>query len=67
MQPDASIAIMIPKFLKGMVLGAACGYGGGRLMVYVLNRISLDVAGLYPVLLNLAHVLHLFVYRCHWW
>jgi cell volume regulation protein A len=51
MQPDASIAIMIPKFLKGMVLGAACGYGGGRLMVYVLNRISLDVAGLYPVLL----------------
>ncbi|MBX2915626.1 MAG: potassium/proton antiporter [Cyclobacteriaceae bacterium] len=51
LQPDASIAIMIPKFLKGMVLGAVCGYGGGRLMVYVINRISLDVAGLYPVLL----------------
>lgn len=51
MHPETSIAVMIPKFIKGMVLGAICGYGGGRLMVYVLNRISLDVAGLYPVLL----------------
>lgn len=50
MQPEASIALMIPKFIKGMVLGAICGYGGGRLMIFVINRISLDVAGLYPVL-----------------
>jgi len=50
MQPEASIALMIPKFIKGMVLGALCGYAGGRLMIFVINRINLDVAGLYPVL-----------------
>ncbi|MBX2901474.1 MAG: potassium/proton antiporter [Cyclobacteriaceae bacterium] len=48
---EASLALLIPKFIKGMVLGALCGYGGGRLMVFIINRINLDVAGLYPVLL----------------
>jgi len=48
--PEASLALLIPKFVKSMVLGAACGFGGGKLMVYIVNRINLDVAGLYPVL-----------------
>jgi cell volume regulation protein A len=52
MQPEMSMAMLIPKFLKGMLLGAACGYGGGKLMVFVVNRINLDVAGLYPVLVT---------------
>lgn len=51
LNPEASIVLLIPKFLKGMVLGAVCGYGFGKLMTYVINRINLDVAGLYPVLL----------------
>lgn len=48
--PEASIALLIPMFLKGMLLGAICGFGGGKLMVFIINRINLDVAGLYPVL-----------------
>lgn len=48
--PETSIALMIPKFIKGMLLGAICGYGGGKLTVTIVNRINLDVAGLYPVL-----------------
>lgn len=52
LQPEMSIAMLIPQFLKGMLLGAACGYGGGKLMVFVVNRINLDVAGLYPVLVT---------------
>jgi cell volume regulation protein A len=50
LHPEASIALLLPKFLKGMLLGAACGYGFGKLMVYIINKINLDVAGLYPVL-----------------
>lgn len=50
LHPEASFALLIPKFLKGMLLGAACGFGGGKLMVFIINKINLDVAGLYPVL-----------------
>lgn len=49
--PETSLLLMIPKFLKGMILGAACGFGGGKLMIYIVNRIKLDVEGLYPVLI----------------
>lgn len=48
--PETSLFLLIPKFLWGMALGAVVGYGAGRLMVFVINRIGLDVAGLYPVL-----------------
>lgn len=48
--PETSLALLIPKFIKGMVLGAGCGYAAGRLMVWTINRVNLDVAGLYPVL-----------------
>jgi cell volume regulation protein A len=49
-EPNTSIIFLLPKFLNGMLLGAACGFGSGRLMVFILNRIRLDVEGLYPVL-----------------
>ncbi len=49
--PEASIFLLIPKFLSGMTLGAVCGYLFGKAMIIVLNKIKLDVAGLYPVLI----------------
>lgn len=49
--PDASVLSLIPKFLKGMLIGAVSGYIMGRVMIWLMNRIKLDVAGLYPVLI----------------
>ena len=49
--PNASIMVLVPKFIIGMTVGAVCGYLLGKLMIEVLNRIKLDVAGLYPVLI----------------
>lgn len=49
--PDASVLSLIPKFLKGMLIGAVSGYIMGRVMIWLMNRIKLDVAGLYPVLM----------------
>ena len=34
-----------------MILGALAGYGFGKLMVWIVNKIKLDVDGLYPVLI----------------
>lgn len=48
--PDASILSFLPKFLTGIAIGAVCGYGLGKAMVFILNRIKLDIDGLYPVL-----------------
>lgn len=48
--PEADVWSLIPSFLKGMILGAGAGYLLGKLMVLIVNRINLDVAGLYPVL-----------------
>ena len=49
-QPDTSIWIMIPIFLKGMSLGAVMGYVIGKLTVRIINMVNLFVEGLYPVL-----------------
>jgi cell volume regulation protein A len=49
--PDASIVSLVPKFLIGMGLGTACGYIFGKLMIYITNKIKLDIEGLYPVLI----------------
>jgi cell volume regulation protein A len=38
-------------FLKEFAIGAAAGYGMGRLSHLIINRIKLDAEGLYPVLL----------------
>jgi cell volume regulation protein A len=34
-----------------MGLGTACGYIFGKLMIYITNKIKLDIEGLYPVLI----------------
>lgn len=49
--PDASIVLLIPKFFIGMIIGGVCGYGFGRAMTWVVNKIKLEVDGLYPVLI----------------
>lgn len=41
---------LIPMFVRQMVLGAAIGYGTGKLMVLLVNRLRLEYEGLYPVL-----------------
>lgn len=41
---------LIPMFLRQMVLGAAIGYGTGKVMVLLVNRLRLEYEGLYPVL-----------------
>lgn len=50
LNPDTSVVVLIPKFLKGMILGGLCGFGMGKAMIWLVNKIRLDVAGLYPVL-----------------
>jgi cell volume regulation protein A len=49
-EPETSIYLLIPKFLKGMIIGAVCGYGLGKVMILIVNSIKLEVEGLYPVL-----------------
>ncbi|MBK9123824.1 MAG: potassium/proton antiporter [Chloroflexi bacterium] len=41
---------LIPLFVQQAVLGVVFGYGGGRLMLWAINRIRLEFDGLYPVL-----------------
>jgi len=49
-KPEAPLLSLVPKFLQGMALGALAGYGFGKGMLWILNRIRLDAEGLYPVL-----------------
>lgn len=51
LNPDTSVLVLIPKFLKGMILGGLCGFVMGKAMILLINKIRLDVAGLYPVLI----------------
>jgi cell volume regulation protein A len=48
--PEKSGWIVLPLFLKQIIIGAAVGIGTGYLGRYVINRIHLDYEGLYPVL-----------------
>lgn len=50
-QEDASVIELVPRFFIGMVLGGGCGWAFGNLMVWIINRIRLEVEGLYPVLI----------------
>jgi cell volume regulation protein A len=50
-EPDASIISLIPKFIQGMLLGGSCGYVFGKAMIWIVNKIHLEVEGLYPVLI----------------
>jgi cell volume regulation protein A len=49
-QPEASVWTIIPKFFIDMFLGVACGYVFGKAMIWILNKIKLNIDGLYPVL-----------------
>jgi cell volume regulation protein A len=49
--PDMLWLSVIPKFFVGMALGALCGYSFGKLMIWIINHIKLDIDGLYPVLI----------------
>lgn len=49
--PEANWVLLVPKFFFGMLLGAVAGYSFGRIMVWIVNHIKLDVEGLYPVLI----------------
>ncbi len=48
--PTASMIDLIPMFLQQMALGAVLGYGMGKGMVLIINRLRLEYEGLYPVL-----------------
>lgn len=48
--PDVSVWTLLPKFAIEMVVGVVAGYGFGKLMLWLLNHIKLDIEGLYPVL-----------------
>ncbi|TXE11116.1 potassium/proton antiporter [Seonamhaeicola algicola] len=47
---DQSLVSVIPLFLQQMILGAALGFGFGKLSKIIINKIKLDFEGLYPVL-----------------
>lgn len=49
--PESSVLLLIPKFFIGMIIGGVCGWGFGRAMTWVINKIKLEVDGLYPVLI----------------
>jgi cell volume regulation protein A len=48
---DASIPLLILKFVQQMVIGGLLGYILGRLMTFTINRVKLETEGLYPVLI----------------
>lgn len=55
--PGTSIWGLVPLFFWEMLLGAALGFALGWLMTWLINRIHLDVEGLYPVLSTAAVLL----------
>lgn len=48
--PESSWLMLIPKFFGGMIIGALGGFVFGKLSVWFINRIRLDIDGLYPVM-----------------
>lgn len=50
MNPGLSPLIIIPLFIQQMAVGGLIGYGMGKAMVYLINRLKLEFEGLYPVL-----------------
>jgi cell volume regulation protein A len=51
LQPESNILSLIPSFFLQMSIGGAMGYMLGKLMIRLINKINLEVEGLYPVLL----------------
>ncbi|MDI3506262.1 MAG: potassium/hydrogen antiporter [Methanomicrobiaceae archaeon] len=54
--PGASVLALVPMFVQQMVVGGLLGYGTGKAIVFLVNRLKLESEGLYPVL-TLAMVL----------
>ncbi|MBT0732324.1 potassium/proton antiporter [Methanoculleus bourgensis] len=54
--PGASVLTLVPMFVQQMVVGGLLGYGMGKAIVFLINRLKLESEGLYPVL-TLAMVL----------
>jgi potassium/hydrogen antiporter len=50
LHPGASYSSLLLRFVLQMGVGAAVGYGMGRLMIPLVNRARLEYEGLYPVL-----------------
>lgn len=48
--PEKSLYSVIPFFLQQMLIGALAGFLFGRLIKEVINKIELELEGLYPVL-----------------
>jgi len=48
--PDSSPWSLLLLFVQQMLIGAALGWGMGRFMLFIVNRIRLGHEGLYPVL-----------------
>ncbi len=46
---NSSIVGLVPVFFQQMAFGALFGYGFGRGMVFLINRMRLEYEGLYPV------------------
>jgi potassium/hydrogen antiporter len=51
LHPDEPVFSLVPRFFWAMALGAICGYVFGKLMIWITNKIKLDIDGLYPVLI----------------
>ncbi len=49
-QPSVSIGELIVSFFMQMILGAVIGYMIGRGGVFLINRLKLEILGLYPLL-----------------
>jgi potassium/hydrogen antiporter len=49
---ESSLISILPLFFKQMIIGAGLGLVMGKLMALILNKINLDIDGLYPVLVT---------------
>ena len=47
---NQSVYSMIPLFLQQMLVGGIAGFFFAKLSTFIINKISLDFEGLYPVL-----------------
>jgi cell volume regulation protein A len=48
--PNLSVLSIIGLFAQQMLIGAVIGYGMGKVMLFLINRLKLGYEGLYPVL-----------------
>jgi len=49
---NASVGSIAVMFFKQMIIGGSMGFLMGRVMTFTVNKINLDVDGLYPVLVT---------------